>query len=283
MEYSHCCAYVAYYWISFDIWSNVAIGSRIYARCQITTELRKGLLMVDVIHLGMHKAASTYLQEVGFDSHPNIRTITWRNSPDMRGLMLALTKGYHVFDIHDLNRFLREVRAQTDSKQKLVWSFEGLSGSMYSGFGNRFVAEQLSKMLEQQNITIILILRNQYEYLNSCWCHYVREGGGLSLSQFLSSSSSPVDIGSTGLNDTIYNGLYQKFMYGKYVHVLFSLFGRENVRILFFEDFRADFANFMKNLYKTIGVDEYFSPVNRMVIPAGKKITQITILPNTSV
>ena len=29
MEHSHCCAYVAFYWFSFDIYSNAAIGSRI--------------------------------------------------------------------------------------------------------------------------------------------------------------------------------------------------------------------------------------------------------------
>lgn len=227
--------------------------------------------MIDAVHIGLHKTASTYLQKEGFASHPQIRCVNYDNTPDLRRLMFSLTRGDHTYNRTELKRCLSRIREETETSRKVVWSLENLSGRMYNGLNSQFIAVQLADIVE--DTTILLVLREQYSYIKSCWCHYVREGGGLSLSQFLTLPSSPASTAPPGLRSTQWHGLYQRLIYDEYVTMLFELFGSENVNVLFFEDFCGEFTNFMRTLYELIGVEETHSPANEVILPTNQKVS----------
>lgn len=226
--------------------------------------------MIDVIHVGMHKSASTYLQDIGLTSHPEIETITWDHNPEAREMMWNLTLGGNQFCQKEIIRYFQGVRDEQGDQKKLIWSFEGLSGGMFSGVNSQYVVNLLSQCFPQSKI--LVILREQYSFLDSVWCQYIREGGVLSRKQFLTKRSSPVANGSTGLDSPLAHGLYQRLFYDKYVKHLVGRFGRDRVYVCFFEEFRADCIAFMQQLYDQVGVDSSFVPETTMRVPTGQKV-----------
>ncbi|MBA2117410.1 hypothetical protein [Bremerella alba] len=226
--------------------------------------------MIDVIHIGMHKAASTYFQDIGLSSHPEIETVTWNKNPEARELMWNIHLGSNGFCRQELVNYFNGIRDKTVSGKKVIWSFEGLSGAMYSGANSQYIVDILGQSFPETKI--LVVLREQYSFLDSVWCQYIREGGVLSRKEFLIKGSSPVINGSTGLSSPYAHGLYQRLFYDKYVEHLFNVFGQDRVHVFFFEEFCNNSVGFMQQLYGQIGVDSSFVPETTVRVPTGQKV-----------
>ncbi len=143
----------------------------------------------------------------------------------------------------------------TDSR--VVLSFEGFCGPMHTNRDDRLLAETLYALTGP--VKVVFVIRQQYKLLYSIWAQYVKEGGRLGLRDFLTSDRSPAQPQNSEQN------IFLRVQYDRYIEHLIGLFGRDQVRVLLFEDFVADYAKFMRQLYEFLEVDADKIPPNATV------------------
>lgn len=204
----------------------------------------------DAIHVGLHKCASTYLQRVALNLHPEINL----SRRDHKGLFEDFREYSFYFD---RERWLSEVSTTEITAAKMtakrnVFSSEGLSGSLYTGSGARSNFDRLHDQFP--NLKIVLVLRNPYSYIYSAWNQYVQQGGRLRLRHFLTAAASPAWSGYRHSN------IFRRVCYDRMVEYLLRLFGDDALLVLFFEDLRLDPERFLGDLYSFLDVDTGFRP-----------------------
>ena len=111
-------------------------------------------------------------------------------------------------------------------------------------------AENIKKRLP--NVKLIAILRNPVDRLYSRYMHLVRE------------NRQPTDHFEDALNrNTIWwkrNDLVQEGFYHTHLKTYFDLFEDAQVRVYFYEDFRSNPQEVIKDIYQFIGVDGSYVP-----------------------
>ena len=213
----------------------------------------------DALHVGMPKCGSTFLQHIGFATHSGI-SLVWE--PDLQ-LFHELRDQVDMpsFDLSDyacrLGQYVTDRTTHLDERVKVVFSFEGFCGPQTTNKNDRLLAEKLRELVGETKV--IFIIRDQYKLLFSIWTQFIKEGGTLSLRDFLTSPKSPA------APDNPKENIFLRVQYDHYVESLFELFGRENVGIFLFEDFVSSYETFMVNLYSFIGVDCQKIPANTVV------------------
>lgn len=200
--------------------------------------------MFDVLHLGMAKCGSTYLQELGFPSHPQLEVY----GHDCERLLSRDFLSYSIgYDPESLRQQLVDRVTGTGDAVR-IFSNEALAGSMHGHENMRLYAELMREMFPDAKV--LLIIRNQYSYMYSSWNQMVQEGATTSLRDYLCPRWPWAPSG----------GLVTKLMYHEYIQFLFELFGREQVKVLLLEELKDDFAGFFRQLYGFCGVDDTFLP-----------------------
>lgn len=220
----------------------------------------------DVIHIGIQKCASTFLQEIGFKDHPEICLL----GDDAIRLECRELKEYAFsYDAERLRSALQndEKKNRKSEHQKSILSFEGLSGNIDTGRDSRKIAEELAATFDQ--VQIIVILREQFGMMYSLWNQYIQGGGTLTLKGYLTHEASPAKpLTHTDSPPYWYrrpNNIYTRLQYHIYIQQLRELFGEKQVQIFFLEDMIRDYASFMKSMYDFIGVDSTFLPPQKRV------------------
>lgn len=220
--------------------------------------------MLEVLHVGLQKCASTYLQKVAFAQHPEIAVFT---SQHVKAQILQLQENPWDLDVGALKADVARVVAQEGSDGRVpVLSYERLSGRMHTGEGGRLTLEACQEMFDRPKV--LLILRNPYRLAYSLWNQYVQEGGTLSLKDYLSTAGPPTYnsyAGVIGMRDGTGvrpGSLFSRLLYDRLAAYLHDTFGPERVLILFVEDMGRDFDAFIESIYTFIGVDPTFRPEN---------------------
>lgn len=230
--------------------------------------------MIDFIHIGYHKTASTWLQNYGFKLHPEIRLVDRdENNPDTRQAMLDLNA--EICEVHDLDFSPEKYRERLkgifsqdsgdESDRKLVKgiSNEDFSGNMLNGWNSARNAERLYNIFGKTKV--IIMIRNQHDMIESVYRQYVVEGGTFGMKKFLDTARFPLA------------DMLERFKYDKLIHYYFNIFDRENVFTGLYEDFRDDKKAFLSRLYAFLGVDTDFVPGHEEVM-RNRKHHRYTIL-----
>jgi hypothetical protein len=221
---------------------------------------------VHCIHLGLHKTASTYLQRVGFPAHPEINLLPFRLGKP--GTTEFLHSSWKTDDSADWSRaFQAEINLSAREGAANVISEENLSGSMMNGCNAFHLAHHIKTTFGSPKI--IIVLREQFSYLQSAWLHHIREGGVVSAHAFLHRKASPAA-------PILYYGnvnIFDKVCYDAYIAELFRVFGKDRVKVVLYETMKADFNAFIKAIYQFIGVDDEFRPPNKQVFVAQETVT----------
>ena len=113
-------------------------------------------------------------------------------------------------------------------------------------------------------VKIVIILRNPAEMAHSLWGHMVRNGEKLSFRQGLKEEPKRIGDPAFRLRSNNWHGDYYYFdrgLYFRQVKRYMDMFGRENVQVHLFEDFRKDPAGTCSAIFRFIGVDPGFVPV----------------------
>lgn len=199
-----------------------------------------------IIHIGLHKTGTTFLQQNYF---PNIENVELINS----------------------HRFFHTLGIKKTNNVKLL-SNEGLSGVPWNedwikGKSNSFqwiysFEDAIKNLLIIFNQpTIIIVFRKHGDLLVSLYKQYIQEGGVLSLGEFYSKDGviKPIDL-----------------CFKKRIDILQNTF--KNIYFLSYEDFKKNGANYFDNLGNNLGFKinaefiKIYKSSNNNVSISGKKI-----------
>lgn len=214
-------------------------------------------LNCDLLHIGMPRCGSSFLQAHVFPKHPDI--LLARSQPINRLFRQMLDYEYTCDPQqihHALAEHVQALRQNTDDTRRVVFSWEGFCGDMYSGLGRRHVADLCAQVFGKTRV--LLVLREQYALLYSIWNHYVAEGGTMRLKRFLSERPSPGRFHRP-------SSLFTRVQYDAHTAHLFDLFGKDNVTVLFMEDLQKNPDDFLQAVYRAAGARTDFP------LPAAEK------------
>ncbi len=210
-----------------------------------------------VIHIGYHKAASTYLQKRVFPKIPvNIALLT-----DYKGHILKLGESKEVFASQIRQWVHDEIHSQPHEKRHniTVISREELSGHAYGhkNIDPFFIADNLKRAFPKAKI--LIIIRNQFEYILSVYAYRVAIKGieFRGLRTFLS-EEGPL-------------GLFDKLEYDRLIEYYMSLFGQEQVVVFPLEFLNRQSEYFFNKLAELMRV-------HHIPVKSNKKINASTRL-----
>ena len=189
-----------------------------------------------VVHVGYHKTASTWLQVCVFPRLGGIRYTDPLLRPFVTALSTAPDDGFGTDGVRELRRQIAPF-----ADQRLLISHEGISGSLWDGYGDGpRNAERLHSVLPDAEI--LIVVRRQDEMLRSIHAQYVNEGGTRSLADFV--AGEKIEGSRFSLRHLEYDRLV-----GRYV----ELFGSERIWVMPYEYLRARRADFLGDLCEAVG------------------------------
>ena len=169
--------------------------------------------MKTLIHIGLGKAGSTTLQKNIFEKLDNINYLT--------------IKDQSIIDILYLNslEFKKKYNSRnfdSNSQKNTIISCETLSfGGVFDQF---IVCDRLNQIFKNQ-ATILLIIRNQFDWIKSFYLEQLAGGIYVSFDKFLKQQF---------LNKEI--SIFPKLNYYNLVSYYKKVFGNENVKVFLFEE-----------------------------------------------
>lgn len=131
-----------------------------------------------VVHIGVHKSGTTWLQKSFFTNHPDLDFVNDYNEPWKDNLIKYLIKNDNQFSPKRAQEILvnsiKSNKSQSASKTIII-SSEDLAGHPYSGAYNR---EEIAKRISQAfpEAKILITIRNQYDAIYSIYNTMVRLG-----------------------------------------------------------------------------------------------------------
>ena len=181
---------------------------------------------IDFVGIGAMKAATTWIYEC-LREHPEIEIA----HKDQRSIAF----------------FFKQEPSQEDIKEYISYfkKADSLKGDYHVEYLRDGAAMWRMKK-HNDDIKIIVCLRNPLERAWSHYNYYKFYTGKRNISFGQAVEESP-DILDAGL-------------YYKYLKSYFRVFERDKILILFFEDIASDKVNFIRGIYKFLGVDISFIP-----------------------
>lgn len=210
-----------------------------------------------VIHVGLTKAASTFLQ-AAFSVHPDIYY------PER-------VDSVHEFCGHELNFELLKAKSYVNNQlgiasgRRLILSHERLSGNPHSGFYDcASIARRLA--VTMPDAQIVIAIREQFAIIASCYKQYVRIGGTKTISEYI----FPVQDYRIPRFD------WSFFRYLNLIRLYQNLFGVQNVFIMPVDDLHNSCQCLMDGLFKFIGVQPL--PITNQKVNEGVADADIDML-----
>jgi hypothetical protein len=196
-----------------------------------------------IIHVGYHKAASTFLQQLVF---PGLTT-------DHLCFDLRLLHYIEYEDAFNAEKFRRRIGTrlgQTENPLRIL-SHEELTGHPhgYRQSDPFRIARRLHEAYPRARI--LIVIRNQFDYMLSLYAYRTGVKGmeTRSLDRFLAQEG---DL-----------GLLDKLRYDRLVSLYFDLFSNERVRVLPLEMLQRGPEAFLANLFAFLGCESIAIPEER--------------------
>ena len=213
-----------------------------------------------VLHIGMHKTASTFLQDILF---PNIPNVTYISRP-----FTILNHEFNSLQYADESLYdEKEIRSLVDSiqYQKLLISDENFCGKPVSlGYSNRsVVARRLHSLFP--NAQVIVFLRNQIDLLYSLYNQHIKifdhfhvpikraywkkSEKRYSLRDYSNKKSFNIELLKFNHNEFYINLEY--FLFSRMINFYNSIFNK--VHVFLYEDFKIDIEKSVCRLEEILG------------------------------
>ena len=198
----------------------------------------------ELIHIGYHKTASTWLQEYLFDNEAS-GFKRFISQPEIRD-KLILVNGLD-FNTEEFKDYYQDIANKNFCS---VISNERLSGNPHSGgFDSKEIADRLKACFPQGKV--LIIIREQKDMILSTYIQYIRAGGACALHDYLEPSKRNQAI------MPLFN--YEYFNYLRLITYYQKLFTKENVLVLPFELFKNEpeiFASKISSFASVKGLEE---------------------------
>ena len=199
------------------------------------------------IHVGLPKTATTSLQEKVFAAHPGVAYLGPKaDYPEFDKVMATLSFAESLnYDAARSARIVKDLLSSFTYEEKpLVASYEVLTAQ---GRDRRLKAERLKALFP--NARIVITVRRPEDMLVSMYFQWLKGFGGKRLEAPSLEAWLDQDWRDA------WRGNFLRLQYEKVLELYRSLFGRENVLLLFFEDLVDDRAKFARQLSEFIGTD----------------------------
>ncbi|MFL1484444.1 sulfotransferase domain-containing protein [Marinobacter sp. LN3S78] len=212
-------------------------------------------MRVDVFHVGPQKTATTWAYHC-LQEHPEI--------------VVPSKDAIHYFDMN-----FPEGLAWFENKYP-----KGRTGIHVETTPSYIRSNAALRRIKRynKNAKIIICVRNPLERMVSHYWHEKKKG------------AINYEIEEVFENYDLFNSWIETSLYGDRVSDLFELFGKENVLVQVYDDLKVNSSEFLKEMYKFIGVDDFnFEPpsarlkINKATVKRGKgKSMLISILKRMS-
>jgi len=175
--------------------------------------------MNPLIHIGYPKTATTWFQEIYY---PNIKGIHYISTEEVFEKIIRPHSLY--FD----NEATREYFKPSSITPQVICQ-ENLLGFMNLGGHNGVLTKEFANRIKQvfPSANIVIFIRNQVDIIASAYFNYIQNGGTYSVNHFL------FPRGNISLN---FN--FQYFEYDRILNLYETLFGKDNIHVFLFEEFR---------------------------------------------
>jgi hypothetical protein len=219
------------------------------------------------VHIGFPKCASTTLQTQFFGNHPDIYFLGIGNNngkpfPERYidndvAIAFEMNLRYKKELLYDYDAMQAvfqkhfEAAEQNESIKVVGASYEHLAFTFTNDVDATLKAKRLHHLFGN-NTKILLFVRNQFDFLKSMYSEFLKCGFTLTFDEYIDYNYLMQD--RLFMSDIIYNNIYQLYA---------DLFGKENVFVLPFEEFRAGPLEAMKKV-------EAFNGISHMDIPLDK-------------
>lgn len=203
-----------------------------------------------VLHVGLPKAATAFMRRAVYprlDSTKVFHSQTYFKN-EINVLIEGEYKGVDVEKFRE-NFKRKSEKISQDTILLCEFSLSGnpvIPGNDYESFYER--TDFLKKAFPSANI--IIILRNQIDWLVSIYRNIIESGETLSMDEFLNFNGGKF-IRRSCVRQYYVDALC--FDFSSMCDYYVKLFGRENVHVFFQEDLKNDPENFIKDLQKVIG------------------------------
>jgi len=190
-----------------------------------------------LIHIGYHKTGTTFLQknffslkDIGFDSHDyffreKIKELLVLPGPFDYSLSRAKDYFYPIIDRSIENGFIP------------VISHERLSGALHcGGYDKVILAHRLAELFPEAKI--LMCIREQTSIIYSSWAQFIIKGGTQGLREYI---SPPRQVAFPCFK-------LEHFDYHKMMQLYSSLFRREQILVLPYEDLVKDNNHFLSQI-----------------------------------
>jgi hypothetical protein len=198
-----------------------------------------------LLHLGLHRTGSTWLQQRVFDGRDGRPTpMVPDRAESARRIVLAREED---FDADELRRWLAErVESVRRAGGVPVLSNERFSGNPHSGwFDAQRTFDRLAEVLPEAKV--LLVLREQRDLVRSLWLQYVRIGGPASLRDYLR-APDPGDHRAPCFDPSF-------LRFDRLVESLDRRFGREQVLAIPYDRLRQDPRDFLARIGAFLGTE----------------------------
>jgi len=210
--------------------------------------------LVDAIHIGFPKTATSWLQGVVIPRISVIRSLGRPALVDLRYQFILedLVRCDPLeFDSRDFqSRFQQlheENREALGPGTVKVISYEFLTGrEIYAGLDAKELLDRVLAVFGR--VRIVITIREQKSMIESVYRHYVGSGGSLPLRELLFKRSSP------GVDSFGTRCLLAKFRYDNTIRYCHQLFGRDQVKVIPYEWIRTQPQRFAGEFASFLGV-----------------------------
>jgi hypothetical protein len=212
------------------------------------------------IHVGPPKTGTTFLQRRVF---PNLADVF-----DVYNRAPSLTAEFRdrLVEENPLRVSLDALRGAVDAmlaacdRPKVLMSWEGLFGSPHVAFANNaHVAEGLKKIFPEARV--ILSVRRQDDYADSNYRQALHNYYSVSPARFLGWNPDGTFRRRVFTDHIPYPGIDVATLdWTPYIENYVRLFGRDNVKVLVYEDLRDDPAGYIRDLCAFTGSAPYVPP-----------------------
>lgn len=208
-----------------------------------------------VIHVGMGKTGTTYLQQYVF---PHLKNIyygnRWKNEPIgeflrkiklINPILIDVQKERHIID-----DFLDSIPEKT-----ILISDEGLVGSAWENHNSQnYTAELLKKIFP--NAKIFMVIRNQVDWFESSYNYAAQLGYPVTAKRYFNyrkgrfnDFTSPYMLPNVDVKQLNLYSFSKNYM---------RIFGKENVKILPYELFKKNNNAFLEKIYRFFDFSPFY-------------------------
>lgn len=199
----------------------------------------------DIVHLGYHKTATTWLQKRLFPLATSHELVPRKV---VQKAFLA-PPGMH-FDPEEARRAL----ALEGRNQPVLLSEENLSGYLHNGGLHGFVAPEMARRLKAvlPEAHIVIFIRNQFDILRASYAQYVSGGGTWGPHRYFASAERVRGALTRPWKAPAFE--FEHFEFDRLVALYDTLFGRERVHVYPYEWLR-DREAFIARMERDLGLE----------------------------